>query len=94
MDVEKISLVKLTFLVLVCQVKSSNELKANELIRSTMRYKSWWAGQCDQIGQFLKGLGYKLFHKRGPNIWELFGLFRKMSRFMLKLLWLIFWATL
>ena len=25
--------------------------------------------QCDQIGQFLKDLGYKFSLKRSPNVW-------------------------
>ena len=37
--------------------------------------------QCDQIGQFLKFLGSKIFSKKSQNYWQLFGLFRKTSLF-------------
>ena len=29
--------------------------------------------QCDQIGLFLKGLGYKFTYKRSSKVWHLFG---------------------
>ena len=33
--------------------------------------------QCDLIGWFLKALGNKYSFKSGPNVWRLFGLFKK-----------------
>ena len=32
------------------------------------------SSQCDQIGQFLKVLGYKISNKSGPTIWQFFRL--------------------
>ena len=37
------------------------------------------ANLCDQIGRFLKVLGKIISYKSSPNIWWLFGLFRKTS---------------
>ena len=49
--------------------------------------------QCDQIGLFLKSLGNKYAYKISPNILWLFGLLWERP-FYVKLLCLLFWATL
>ena len=46
--------------------------------------------QCDQIGLFLKDLGYWFSWWKSPNILQLFGVIVNASTFLVKLLWLIF----
>ena len=46
--------------------------------------------QCDQIGQLLKGLGYKSAYEVRPIIGNVFGLFLENGPFRQNLLWLLF----
>ena len=47
--------------------------------------------QCDQIGRFLKVLGYKFSNQSGANILQLSKLLWKALFYKWKLRWLLFW---